>query len=350
MEFKISWEFVVLVMVIVIVIVLLYLIFKRSHQCESPHSNISVGMAGPAETDRIYAKSETLPVFMRHDGNERRIVTAKRIKPTQVVEIPYSYDTRQKFKGWMAPVQNQGECGSCWAFSSCGAFGDRIKIASNGTKMNPKDVISPYAFAACAKCDSGHGTVCRDVCDGHYMDEVMNQFRKHGAYSLDTVNRFTNYGTQYICYKPKSPSEGVPFKATRGYRVNPYTMGELDDPSRRLINEQQIMYDIFKFGPVTCTIRVFDPLNANDLSKNFYLYKEGVYGYPWKGGDPAVYDGYHAMCIIGWGVEHIQGVDVKYWILRNSWGEEWGMRGYGKILRGENRAIVETDVWAQGVD
>ena len=58
---------------------------------------------------------------------------------------------------------------------------------------------------------------------------------------------------------------------------------------------------------------------------------------------PKETDGYHAIAIIGWGVE---SDGTKYWIIRNSWGPEWGQNGYGKILRGENRAIIESDLWA----
>lgn len=292
---------------------------------------------------KAYAKSETLPVFLRKGG--RKVATATRRKVGDFVALPVAFDAREKWSGMMAPVQDQGECGSCWSFSACAAFGDRIKVASNGKDLAPKDIISPYALAACLKCKN-NGVPCYAVCDGHYMDEVMDHFLNKGAYSIDTINRFANYGTQYICYKPKPDQNAKLLKSKRSYRVNPYTVGELRNADRLELNEKQIMYDIFKYGPVTCTIKVFDPLKREELHKNFYLYKDGVYGYPWQGGDPSIYDGYHALCIIGWGTERVGNKDVKYWILRNSWGTEWGMNGYGKIVRGENRAIVESDIWA----
>jgi len=51
----------------------------------------------------------------------------------------------------------------------------------------------------------------------------------------------------------------------------------------------------------------------------------------------AVNLGGHSVKLIGWGVEH----GVKYWLLVNSWGTEWGDRGLFKIRRGTNECGIE---------
>ena len=49
-----------------------------------------------------------------------------------------------------------------------------------------------------------------------------------------------------------------------------------------------------------------------------------------------------AVKILGWGVEN----EIKYWLLANSWGPEWGDSGFFKIVRGENHCNIEKEIRA----
>lgn len=309
-------------------------------------------------------KSETVPVFLRNDG--RILVTAPKLKVSDM-NVPADFDCRKVYAHLgMTPVYDQGACGSCWAFSSSATFGDRVKISTNGSALAVDDFISQYHLAACMKCGNNGNMVCTRVCDGNYMDDVMTYIKKTGVYPFSYIKMYKPMIlNEYICFKPPKSegsrsggkgkkgkkksvgevgSDGA-LRASSVYRVNSHGPDELSDPKKREYNALRIAYDIFTYGPVAATIKVFDPLNSAELDKNFYLYKSGIFGYPWDK-DPKDMDGYHALNIVGFGVETVKGVDVEYWILRNSWGTGWGMGGYGKIAKGKNRAIIESDVWA----
>ena len=52
----------------------------------------------------------------------------------------------------------------------------------------------------------------------------------------------------------------------------------------------------------------------------------------------------HAVVFVGWGTE--SGTD--YWIVRNSWGSDWGEKGYFRIQRGIN--LCQIEYWGSWVE
>lgn len=62
---------------------------------------------------------------------------------------------------------------------------------------------------------------------------------------------------------------------------------------------------------------------------------KGIYKWDSQSGQISVTG--HAVVIMGWGEEN----GIPYWIVRNSWGNNWGDKGYFKIIRGNNNCEIE---------
>ena len=79
--------------------------------------------------------------------------------------------------------------------------------------------------------------------------------------------------------------------------------------------------------------------------------------FPWKGYTGGIMRHHcpntqenHAVQAIGYGVDTIDGETIPYWIVRNSWGPEWGEGGYIRIYRGEDTCGIATDATLAVVD
>jgi cathepsin C len=104
-----------------------------------------------------------------------------------------------------------------------------------------------------------------------------------------------------------------------------------------------MMREVYENGPIVVAI---------NATPELYYYSNGIFhsearkteGKFDKGVKPWEYTN-HAVVAIGWGEEVVNDNIVKYWILKNSWGAQWGEKGYFRMGKGNNMGSVE----AQGV-
>ena len=113
-----------------------------------------------------------------------------------------------------------------------------------------------------------------------------------------------------------------------------YTISEYGS----LVGEAAMMNEIYARGPISCGV-YSDPLES---------YTGGILNYTGKKGSID-----HEISVVGWGVEK----GIKYWIVRNSWGQPWGELGYFRLVRGVNMIEIESqcsygvpvDTWSNDV-
>jgi cathepsin B len=226
---------------------------------------------------------------------------------TQFVAVPDSFDARTKWPNCIHPVRNQLKCGSCWAFSASEVLSDRICIASGG---KTDVVLSPEDMVECDSSDKG--------CQGGMLPSAWSYLENTGIVSDDCLPYTSGDGSANSC----------PNKCSNGAKWQKYKAKS--GSTQKLSSEQTIQLSLMTYGPVQTGFLVY---------KDFPTYSGGVYTKSWYRVVPL---GGHAVKIVGWG----EDAGVKYWTIANSWGEDWGEKGFFRIRRGTNECTIEAQAIA----
>jgi len=263
------------------------------------------------EAARKLLRPPTLSVMgQEHDFNraEEHYGEAPEI---DVEKIPESFDASKQWPLCGIDVaRDQGDCGSCWAFGSTIALGNRFCIARNNTA--PID-LSPQYAVSCFKTLDG--------CDGGYTDLAWMGLRDIGTVEESCVQYHEKDESCWTHCNDGSKLEI--YKAANAYPL--YVHGN------KKMTMEKIQKEILTNGPVEAAFWVFD---------DFFNYKSGVY----QRSPSATYAGGHAVKIYGWGVD--KESKLPYWLVANSWNSDWGENGSFRILRGSNECCFEDEVAA----
>jgi C1A family cysteine protease len=191
---------------------------------------------------------------------------------------------------WLGPVLNQGNCGSCVAFATVGTLEAQVSITAGASFLNPK--FSPEALFACG------GGSCNN---GWYPSSAANFIKSRGV--VDNA-----------CAPYTMGSTGVSVACTQfcsNQNARTYKVAGSHTPTGMFHNSAQKLKDALKKGPVVTSMNVYE---------DFLTYSGGVY----KATSRRPVGG-HAVSIVGYSDEG------RYWIVRNSWGEDWGEKGFVKV-------------------
>ena len=204
------------------------------------------------------------------------------------VFTPVSIDWRKK--GAVTNVKDQGQCGSCWSFSSTGALEGIYSI------MNNK--LYSFSEQELVDCSSGleygnHG------CNGGLMD---------GAFQY-TINNGLCKEEEYPYTAKKGSCESS--TCTPIIKINKC----FDVPP----NNELALREAVSFQPVSVAIEAD--------TKYFQSYQSGVLT-----GDACGTNLDHGVLVVGYGTENGQ----DYWLVKNSWSSSWGDDGYIKIGRSDS--------------
>lgn len=202
-----------------------------------------------------------------------------------VTALPTSVDW--SVKGAVTPVKNQEQCGSCWAFSTTGSV-EGAWFLSNGTLVS----LSEQQLVDCSTAEGNQG------CNGGLMDYGFQ-------YIIDNKGITTEAAYPYTATGPNScESTGKPVAATlSGFKdVAPNSETALmtaiaQQPVSVAVEADQSVFQFYSGG-------VMDSTCGTQLD--------------------------HGVLAVGYGTDG--GKD--YFLVKNSWGADWGEKGYIRLGRG----------------
>jgi len=218
-------------------------------------------------------------------GDEEDDLTKRNLETTSLSSVNWT-----KYFG---AIRDQGGCSSCWTFAVVGVVEGCLGIK----RGSPFTALSPQQVLDCDKTGQ-YG------CDGGITIDAMKYVKSKGLMA-DSGYKYT--ASQGTCRYSSSKVIG---KITgTSYCSNYIRSGSCT---------ASIVNALLMKGPQAVGID-----GSND---GFAYYTSGIYSASCSSDD-------HAVVLVGYGVDSKAG---DYWIIRNSWGVSWGMKGYGKIKRNDS--------------
>ena len=199
-------------------------------------------------------------------------------------------------KGAVTNVKDQGQCGSCWSFSTTGSL-----EGAYGIKYG--ELIS---FSEQQLVDCDYGLRLNHGCNGGLMDSAFSWISQNsGLCSEDSY--------PYISGTTKTNSEcKKTCTLVSGSKIDSYT-----DVTP---NSDESMMAALAQQPVSVAIEADQ--------RSFQLYSEGVFS------SSCGTNLDHGVLLVGYGTDSEKGLD--YYIMKNSWSDSWGQDGYMLMGRGND--------------
>ena len=235
-----------------------------------------------------------------------------RFKEKEIVDDDLNFPKNFDWKDHLREAGSQGNCGSCYAYSSTRMAEARLSI-----KYSHKQRLSVQHSLDCAFYNQG--------CSGGYPYLLMK------------------FATQFEMI----PEDCKPYIEMNGSCDDSCDIESLDliyrlknyryvGGSYGMCSERKMMEELYNNGPIVVS---FEP------DYNFMLYKSGIYHTlaedswikahvqkpEWQKVD-------HSVLLVGWGEEKGE----KFWIIQNTWGPLWGENGFFRMKRGVDELGIES--------
>ncbi|KAL5019855.1 hypothetical protein ScPMuIL_002747 [Solemya velum] len=219
----------------------------------------------------------------------RSAVVETFLPPSHVTSLPSTVDWRKE--GYVTPIKDQGQCGSCWAFAAVASLeGQHFKKEGELVSLSEQNLVD---------CSRAQGN---DGCEGGLPDQAYEYIKVNDG--VDTESSYPYKARDDKCHFVKAD---VGATDTGYVDITKGSEGDLKTAAATV-------------GPISVGI---------DASHDsFQLYRSGVYNE--RRCSKTQLD--HGVTVVGYGTH--EGND--YWLVKNSWGTSWGEDGYIMMSRNKD--------------
>nr|AHZ41191.1 cryptopain-1 [Cryptosporidium cuniculus] len=228
--------------------------------------------------------------YIKDSKDDERVFKSSRVSASELEEEfvpPNSINWVEA--GCVNPIRNQKNCGSCWAFSAVAALEGATCAQTNRGLPS----LSEQQFVDCSKQNGNFG------CDGGTMGLAFQYAIKN----------------KYLC-----TNDDYPYFAEEKTCMDSFCENYIEIPVKAYKyvfprNINTLKTALAKYGPISVAIQA-------DQTP-FQFYKSGVFD------APCGTKVNHGVVLVGYDMD--EDTNKEYWLVRNSWGEAWGEKGYIKL-------------------